>query len=66
MLKTIIIEDEQHCIDSLLNLINIYNDTFNVVAICNTVEEALIATKNLQPELVFLDIILHDKTGFNY
>jgi len=66
MLKTIIIDDEQHCIDSLLRHIKSYKNTFNVVAICQTVEEALVATKNLQPELVFLDIILHDKTGFDY
>ncbi len=66
MIKTIIIDDEQHCIGRLLNLIKTYNDTFNVVATCQTVEEALLATENLQPELVFLDIMIHDKTGFNY
>jgi two-component system LytT family response regulator len=50
----------------LLNLIKNHTNTFNVIATCNTVEEAIEATKKLQPELVFLDIKIHDKTGFEY
>jgi two-component system, LytTR family, response regulator len=66
MIKTIIIDDEQHGIDYLLSIMRSYKNTFNVIATCQSVEEALVATKNLQPELVFLDIKIHDKTGFDY
>lgn len=66
MIKTIIIDDEQHCIDSVLKLISNYPDIFNVLGTFNTVDEGLEATKKLQPELVFLDVKIHNHTGFDY
>jgi len=66
MIKTIIIDDEQHCVDSVLKLIDNYPDVFNVLGTFNTVESALKATKKLQPELVFLDVKIHNNTGFDY
>lgn len=66
MIKTIIIDDEQHCIDSLLRLISNYKDTFNVIGTYNTVKDGVEATKKLNPELVFLDVKIHNETGFDY
>jgi two-component system LytT family response regulator len=66
MIKTLIIDDEQHCIDSIKNLIDNYGKNLNIVATCSTVEEAIEKTNLLNPDLVFLDIEIHDQTGFDY
>ncbi|MFD2914814.1 LytR/AlgR family response regulator transcription factor [Psychroserpens luteus] len=66
MIKTILVDDEQHCITRLLDLIARHPNTFHVVATCNTVEEALDVVPKLQPDLVFLDIKIHKKTGFDF
>ncbi len=66
MIKTIIIDDEQHCIDAVLKLISNYPDVFNVLGTFNTVEAGLEATKKIQPELVFLDVKINNLTGFDY
>ncbi|TBV25637.1 DNA-binding response regulator [Meridianimaribacter sp. CL38] len=66
MIKTIIIDDEAHCVERVLSLINRHPNTFNVLAICNTVEEALEVVTKMEPDLVFLDIKIHDKTGFDF
>lgn len=66
MIKTIIIDDEAHCTDRVLNLIERHPNTFNVVATCDTVDKALKVVPALQPDLVFLDIKIHNKTGFDF
>jgi two-component system LytT family response regulator len=66
MIKAIIVEDEQHCVDRLLYLISSYTNTLNIIAICNTVSEGVKATNELQPDLVFLDIEINNQTGFDY
>jgi len=66
MIKTIIIDDEAHCVERVLSLINRHPNTFNVLATCNTVEEALDVVTKMEPDLVFLDIKIHDKTGFDF
>ncbi len=66
MINTIIIEDEQHCVDRLVYLIHAHASPFNILAICNTVEEGIKATNELDPDLIFLDIEIHNQTGFDY
>ncbi|WP_452227056.1 LytR/AlgR family response regulator transcription factor [Lacinutrix cladophorae] len=66
MIKTLIVDDEQHCIDSLIRLVKKYATNLKIIATCTTVEDALEKTKTLQPDLVFLDIEIHNKTGFDY
>lgn len=66
MIKTIIIDDEQHCIDSLLRLISKYEDVFSVVETFNTVHAGLAGVKTWQPDLVFLDIKINNQTGFDF
>ncbi len=66
MIKTVIIDDEAHCIDRILSLINQHPNTFNVLETLNSVEEALKTVPKLQPDLVFLDIKINSKTGFDF
>lgn len=66
MIKTIIIDDEAHCVERVLSLINRHPNIFNVLTTCNTVEEALEVVTKMEPDLVFLDIKIHDKTGFDF
>ncbi|MBU2938841.1 response regulator [Lacinutrix sp. C3R15] len=66
MIKTLIVDDEQHCIDSLIRLVETHAANLKIIATCTTIEDALKKTKLLQPDLVFLDIEIHNKTGFDY
>jgi two-component system, LytTR family, response regulator len=66
MITTIIIDDEQHCIDRLTNLLKEnYSNSINLLGAFNNIEDGLKAISNLQPQLVFLDVQIHDKTGFD-
>ena len=66
MIKTIIIDDEAHCSDRILSLTKQLPNTFNILAVIDTVDDALKMVPQLQPDLVFLDIKIHDKTGFDF
>lgn len=66
MVRTLIIDDEQHCIDRINELIYPYKQKYEVVGTANTVQEGLLFTYNFKPDLVFLDIQIADKTGFDY
>ncbi len=66
MLKTLLIDDEKPCLEKLDKLLKHYcPDTVRVVDHCLTVDAALKAIDEHQPELVFLDVRLGDKTGFD-
>lgn len=66
MISAIIIDDEQHCIDRLSKLLKTYcYQTVGVMGYFQTIEEGIRGVKSLQPELVFLDIQIHDKTSFD-
>lgn len=66
MIKTLIVDDEQHCINHIQKLISDYEHKLKVIATCNTVDDALIQAQALQPDLVFLDIEINNKTGFDF
>ncbi|WP_417860335.1 LytR/AlgR family response regulator transcription factor [Winogradskyella sediminis] len=66
MINTVIIDDEQHCADRIINLIQQQPQTFNLLSVIDNIEEALNVVPQLQPDLVFLDIKIHDKTGFDF
>ncbi|WP_289040876.1 LytTR family DNA-binding domain-containing protein [uncultured Zobellia sp.] len=63
MLKAIIVDDEKHCQDRLLLLLKTYG-TVEVQEVASSFEEGLDAIKRYSPQVVFLDIQLHNKTGF--
>lgn len=65
MLKAIIIDDEQHCIDRLKTLLTLHKDSVYLMNSFQTVEEALQGIEMLKPDLLFLDVQIGEKTGFD-
>jgi two-component system LytT family response regulator len=66
MTRTLIIDDEQHCINRIEELLGEHADGFEVVGRALSVERALELTAQLRPDLVFLDVQIQDRTGFDY
>jgi two-component system, LytTR family, response regulator len=66
MISTIIIDDEQHCVDRLTNLLKEnYSSSINLLGTFNNIEDGFKAINALHPQLIFLDVQIHDKTGFD-
>ncbi len=66
MLKAIIIDDEQHCIERLKTLLQDFcAGSVKVTGTFQSVDEGAAAIENLKPELVFLDVELNRQTGFD-
>lgn len=66
MIRAIIVDDEQHCVDRISQLMTSFDSNIEIIATCHTVDEAVKKTNALNPDLVFLDIEIYDKTGFDY
>ncbi len=64
MIKAIIIDDEQNCIDALATDIGNNCPNVEVVAQCVSAKEGILAIKKLHPRLVFLDIEMPLINGF--
>ncbi|MFT3703155.1 MAG: LytTR family DNA-binding domain-containing protein [Agriterribacter sp.] len=64
MMRTIIIDDEQNCIDSLFFDLQQYCSGIEILSTCTSSTEGLIAIQQLQPDLVFLDVQMPWMTGF--
>jgi len=64
MISSIIIDDEQHCIDSLAADISRHCPNVNVIAKCSSAKEAILAIKKLRPRLIFLDVEMPWMNGF--
>ena len=65
MIKTIIVDDEYNAREFLEQLlIRYFPDKFLVLAKCESADVALNAIENFNPELVFLDIQMPNKNGF--
>lgn len=66
MIQAIIIDDEQHCTDRLAGLLkDHYADSILLAATAASVKEGIKAIKEYQPNLIFLDVQIHDRTGFD-
>lgn len=65
MIKAIIIDDEPHCIARVETLLKPFAATIAVVGTYVTVETGILGIENLQPQVVFLDVQIHDQTGFD-
>jgi len=63
-IRSVIIDDEQHNIENLQIILNKWCKDITVVAVGTSVEEGIEILNTHQPELLFLDIQLHDKSGF--
>jgi two-component system LytT family response regulator len=64
MIRTVVIEDEEHSRKMLLELLHEHCKQINVVAEANSVKTGLIAISKQKPQLVFLDIELQSETSF--
>ena len=56
MIKAVIVDDEPYCCESLATLLERYCPAVKVADICYSGEAALLAIKEQQPQIVFLDI----------
>ena len=64
ILKTIIIDDEVKAIETLQILLNEYCDGIDIIGTATSTDEGLKLINNSDPDLVFLDIEMPKKTGF--
>ncbi|MEO5570132.1 MAG: LytTR family DNA-binding domain-containing protein [Bacteroidia bacterium] len=65
MIKTILVDDEQHCRDSLSATLKNHFPEVELISICANVIEGEEAIQKLKPELVFLDVEIPPSTGFD-
>ena len=66
MIKAVIIDDElsaQNLLEKTLQ--RYFPNKFNIVGKCNSVDSGVAAIKEYNPDLVFLDIQMPDKSGFD-
>ena len=64
MIRTVVIEDEEHSRKMLLAMLHEHCQQINVVAEANSVKTGLTAIVEQTPQLVFLDIELQSETSF--
>ena len=64
-IKTLLVDDEPRGLTSLQKLIQINCTELEIIACCSSAEEAREMIEKLQPQLVFLDIAMPGKTGFD-
>jgi two-component system LytT family response regulator len=64
MIKTILIDDEVHCLDTLTIVLNEYCPQVQIVEVCTSAKQGLVAIEKHNPVLVFLDIEMPVMNGF--
>jgi|SRR5689334_17789623 len=64
MIRAIVIDDEQHCVKSLLIDLETNCPSIEVVATAFSAKEGIMAIKRLNPDLVFLDVEMPWMNGF--
>ena len=64
MIRTVVIEDEEHSRKMLMGMLHENCRTINVVASADSVRSGLTTISEQRPELVFLDIELQSETSF--
>ncbi|MEI7595492.1 MAG: LytTR family DNA-binding domain-containing protein [Bacteroidota bacterium] len=65
MLRAILVDDERDAIESLNSLLMCYCENVEVVSTASSVLEGIKSVLQYKPDLVFLDIDLHNGTGFD-
>lgn len=65
MIRTVVIDDEDHVRDSLIKLLAKHCPLVHVVGTAFSVESGRQVIRNVQPDLVLLDIQMNDGTGFD-
>lgn len=65
MIKAILVDDESHALETLKMLLELhFPKKFEILAMCNSVDKALLLIQEFEPDLVFLDIQMPQKNGF--
>ena len=64
MIRSIIIDDEQHCIKALLSDLQQHCPSIEVIEVCASAKEGIMAIRKLNPDLVFLDVEMPWMNGF--
>lgn len=64
MISTVIIDDEQDCIDDLIYLIKKTSLPFEIIATATSGSEGLAAILKHKPQLVFMDVVMPGMSGF--
>ncbi len=64
LIKSLIIDDEKHCCESLQWQLKKYCPEVEVMDICHHAEAGLQKIEALKPQLVFLDVEMPDMNGF--
>src|SRR5262245_37667742 len=65
MIKALIVDDEQSSIDLLEWLLNQYCPDITAIRSARSVEEAMVLLRNFRPDIVFLDIQMPHRSGFD-
>lgn len=66
MINVIIVEDSSMSRIVLEKILKLrFKDKITAIVVCETVDEAIIAIKKFKPQLVFLDIEMPNKNGFD-
>jgi two-component system LytT family response regulator len=65
MITAIIVDDEVHAIDRLKNLLETHCPEIELLAACTDIEAAFQQINLLKPQVVFLDVQIHNSTGFD-
>jgi two-component system LytT family response regulator len=64
-IRAIIIEDEQHNRENLLQMITAHCPEVDIVAVCSSAGEGRESLLSLHPDLIFLDIEMPGESGFS-
>ena len=64
MIRAIIIDDEQNCIDSLVFDLQKHCREVEILETCTTPKQGLLSIKKYKPDLVFLDVQMPWMSGF--
>ena len=64
MIRSIIIDDEQHCVKALLNDLQKNCPSVEVLETCFSAKEGILSVKKHNPDLIFLDVEMPWMNGF--
>lgn len=65
LLRTILVDDELPGLDSMQKLLQQNCPEVEIIASCNSTDKAIKKIQKLQPDLIFLDIAMPGKNGFD-
>ena len=64
MIRSIVIDDEQHCVRALLNDLQQHCPSIEVAEACYSAKEGIMLIKKVNPDLIFLDVEMPWMNGF--